>query len=183
MRILFVAIAYNTDLVKKEDAPKGFRDLLDPKWMGKMVKAHPGYSGAIMTATFAMARDLGWEYFEKLAKQKVMQVQSAVDPPKKIALGERAVMADGGDYNVIAAQDQRRAGGAGLSGRRCADHQQPELRSSRRHLIPTQRACSRTGSAPQRGRQTLVDITAQYAPHAKVAVKAGRPPARRTSKS
>ena len=46
-------------------------------------------------------RELGWEYFEKLAKQKVMQVQSATDPPKKLALGERAVMADGGEYNVL----------------------------------------------------------------------------------
>ena len=76
-------------------------DLLDPKWSGKIVKAHPGYSGTIMTATFQMARDLGWEYFEKLAKQTVMQVQSAADPPKKLALGERAVMADGNEYNMF----------------------------------------------------------------------------------
>jgi len=30
-----------------------------------------------------------------------MQVQSSTDPPKKLALGERAVMADGNDYNVV----------------------------------------------------------------------------------
>ena len=29
-----------------------------------------------------------------------MQVQSAADPPKKLAQGERAVMADGGEYVV-----------------------------------------------------------------------------------
>jgi iron(III) transport system substrate-binding protein len=46
------AIGYNTNLVKREDAPKSYADLLDPKWQGKMVKAHPGYSGAILTATF-----------------------------------------------------------------------------------------------------------------------------------
>ena len=66
-----------------------------------MVKAHPAYSGTIMTATFQIARELGWGYFEKLAKQKVMQVQSSTDPPKKLALGERAVMADGNDYNLF----------------------------------------------------------------------------------
>ena len=43
-----------------------------------------------MTATFQMVRELGWEYFEKLAKQSVMQVQSSTDPPKKLSLGERA---------------------------------------------------------------------------------------------
>jgi iron(III) transport system substrate-binding protein len=100
------AIAYNTDLVKREDAPKSYADLLDPKWQGKIVKAHPGYSGAIMTATFVLSREFGWQYFEKLARQKVLQVQSAADPPKKILLGERAVMADGNDYNIVLARDQ-----------------------------------------------------------------------------
>jgi iron(III) transport system substrate-binding protein len=99
-------IGYNTDQVKPEDAPKSYADLLDPKWQGKMVKAHPGYSGAILTATFVLARDLGWPYLEKLAQQKVMQVQSAADPPKKILLGERAIMADGNDYNLVLLKDQ-----------------------------------------------------------------------------
>jgi iron(III) transport system substrate-binding protein len=100
------AIGYNTDLVKAEDAPKSYADLLDPKWVGKIVKGHPGYSGAILTATFVLARDLGWPYLEKLAQQKVMQVQSAADPPKKILLGERAIMADGNDYNLVLLKDQ-----------------------------------------------------------------------------
>ena len=100
------AIGYNTGMIKRDDAPKGYADLLDPKWLGKIVKGHPGYSGAIMTATFVLARDLGWPYFEKLAQQKIMQVQSAADPPKKILLGERAVMADGNDYNLVLAKDQ-----------------------------------------------------------------------------
>jgi iron(III) transport system substrate-binding protein len=100
-RVLVSPIAYNTNLVKKEDAPKSFADLLDPKWKGKIVKAHPAYSGTIMNSTFEIARDLGWDYFEKLAKQNIMQVQSATDTPKKIALGERAIMADGAGYLVI----------------------------------------------------------------------------------
>ena len=100
-RILISPIAYNTNLVKKEDAPKSFKDLLDPKWKDKLVKAHPAYSGTIMNSTFETARDLGWDYFVKLAAQNVMQVQSATDTPKRIALGERAVMVDGAGYLVI----------------------------------------------------------------------------------
>jgi len=99
-------IAYNTNLVRREEAPTSFADLLDPKWKGRLVKAHPGYSGTIMTATFAMVRELGWSYFEKLATQKVMQVQSAGDPPKKLALGERAVEVDGADSIVLLMQEQ-----------------------------------------------------------------------------
>jgi iron(III) transport system substrate-binding protein len=99
-RLWLSSIAYNTGLVKPEDAPKSFVDLLAPKWAGKMVKGHPAYSGTIMTSTFQLVRELGWEYFEKLSKQRIMQVQSSTDPPKKLALGERAVMADGGEYVV-----------------------------------------------------------------------------------
>jgi iron(III) transport system substrate-binding protein len=100
-RIYLSSIAYNTNLVKPDDAPKSFADLLDPKWAGKMVKGHPAYSGTIMTATFQLVREFGWDYYEKLSKQRVMQVQSSTDPPKKLALGERAVMADGNEYNVV----------------------------------------------------------------------------------
>src|SRR6266705_705103 len=100
-RITLSVIAYNTNLVKAEEAPKSFADLLDPRWSGKLVKSHPGYSGSTMTATFQMARDLGWNYFAELAKQRVMQVQSATDPPKKLAVGERAVQVDGSEYVVL----------------------------------------------------------------------------------
>ena len=100
-RVWLSIIAYNTSLVKAEDAPKSFADLLDPKWKGKIVKGHPGYSGTIMTATYQLQRELGWSWFEQLARQNVMQVQSSADPPKKLELGERAVMADGNEYNIF----------------------------------------------------------------------------------
>jgi len=99
-RVLVSPFGINTDLVKMADAPKSFADLLDPKWKGKMVKAHPAYSG-----TFEIARDLGWDYLEKLAKQSILQVQSATDTPKKIELGERAIMIDGAGYLVIRAKE------------------------------------------------------------------------------
>ncbi len=64
-RVWLCTIGYNTDLVKAEDAPKSFADLLDPKWKGKMVKAHPGYSGTIMTATYQMAARSGLGVFRE----------------------------------------------------------------------------------------------------------------------
>jgi iron(III) transport system substrate-binding protein len=107
-RVFLCVIAYNTNLVKKEEAPKSFADLLLPQWKGKIVKAHPGYSGTIMTATFQISRDLGWGYFEKLAQQDVLQVQSAAVPPKKLALGERAVQADGVEYLIFKEKESGR---------------------------------------------------------------------------
>jgi len=100
-RATLSVLGYNTKLLTDAEAPKSYADLLDPKWKGKIVKAHPGYSGNIMTATFELSRALGWDYLKKLGEQQVMQVQSSTEPPKKLALGERPVMFDGNEYNAL----------------------------------------------------------------------------------
>lgn len=98
VRATLSTMGHNTELVKPADAPKGFRDMLDPKWNSKLVKASPNYSGVIAVSTYNMSKVLGWDYFEKLAKLHVMQVQSATQPPKMISEGERPVAVDGGEY-------------------------------------------------------------------------------------
>ena len=100
-------IAYNTQLIKPDGAPKAFVDLLDDRWKGAIVKANPSYSGTILTATFELARELGWSYFKKLARQDVTQVQSALEPPKLIAAGKEAVQADGVDSVLTLARHCR----------------------------------------------------------------------------
>jgi len=172
-RIWLSSIAYNTNLVKPEDAPKSFADLLDPKWAGKMVKGHPAYSGTIMTATFQMVRELGWDYFEKLAKQRVMQVQSSTDPPKKLALGERAVMADGNEYGIVLLKEAGQPvepvypteGAPTISGPTGIFVSAPHPNAARLfqawlHTRETQ--------------QFFIDFTAQYSVHAQVQAKPGR---------
>src|SRR3546814_1778376 len=86
------------------EPPKTWADLLDPRFKGKMVKAHPGYSGTIMTATHVLSALLGWEYFETLGQQAVMQVPSSTEPPKKLAQGERLLQVDGNEYHIFRLQ-------------------------------------------------------------------------------
>ena len=81
-RIWLSSLGYNTNLVKAEEAPKSYADLLDPKWSGRIIKAHPAYAGSIMTATFQIARELGWGYFEALAKQKPCRSSPRPTHPK-----------------------------------------------------------------------------------------------------
>ena len=92
------SIAYNTQKVSAAEAPRTWKDLLDPKWRGKLVTAHPGYSGVIATHVLALVHLHGWDYFKALAQNKPMLVQSAVDPGGIVASGERPVAANGGDY-------------------------------------------------------------------------------------
>jgi len=94
-------MGYNTTQVRPENAPRSFADLLDSKWRGRIVKAHPSFAGSVLVSTFAIVNILGWAYFEQLAKQRVMQVQAAVDAVKKLALGERSIMADGSEYAAL----------------------------------------------------------------------------------
>ncbi len=106
-RATLSVMAYNTKLVPEADAPKGYLDLLEPKWKGKLTKAHPGYSGTALTGTFALTKALGWEYLEKLSKQGVQQLQSTTATPKSIASGERMVMVDGNEYNMFIEIDKK----------------------------------------------------------------------------
>jgi iron(III) transport system substrate-binding protein len=172
-RIWLSSIAYNANLVKPDDAPKSFADLLDPKWAGKMVKGHPAYSGTIMTATFQTVRELGWDYMEKLSKQRVMQVQSSTDPPKKLSLGERAVMADGNEYGIVLLKEAGQPvepvypaeGTPTISGPTGIFATAPHPNAARLfqawlHTRETQ--------------QFFVDFTAQYSVHAQVQSKPGR---------
>ena len=98
LRATVNVIAYNTKIVPAADAPRTWKDLLDPKWKGKLVTAHPGYSGVIATHVLALVQLHGWDYFKQLAQNKLMLVQSAVDPSGVVASGERPIAVDGGDY-------------------------------------------------------------------------------------
>jgi iron(III) transport system substrate-binding protein len=171
-RVLVSPFGYNTKLVKAEEAPKSFADLLNPKWAGKMVKAHPAYSGTIMNATFQIARDLGWEYFEKLAKQRIMQVQSATDTPKKIALGERAIMIDGAGYLVIQAKE------AGEPVDLIYPAEGTPLATSPSTVFkgapnPNAARLFFNWLHGREAQQMLVDVARQYSPHAQTVEKPG----------
>ena len=106
LRATVNVIAYNSRIIPAGEAPRTWKDLLDPKWKGKMVTAHPGYSGIIATHVLALANLYGWDYFKQLAQNRLMLVQSAVDPSGVVASGERPIAVNGGDYTFYQIKKQ-----------------------------------------------------------------------------
>ncbi len=84
-------IIYNTDLVKKGEV-KGWRDLLNPKWKGKVLMPDPRRSGSafgeLLIQLFAFGEyDLGWDYEKRLIQNLVIVPKSSLTY-KNVANGE-----------------------------------------------------------------------------------------------
>ena len=70
----------NTTLVPKDQEPKTFQDLLDPKWKGKMAwngSSMAGAYGFIANILNTMGKERGMEYLRALAKQNVVNVEAS----------------------------------------------------------------------------------------------------------
>jgi iron(III) transport system substrate-binding protein len=103
-----LVIPYNTKLVSGRDVPASWKDLLDPKWKGRLVIAHPGYAGSVITQILALEHLYGWEYWTQLARNRPMLVQSIHDPSRTVATGERAAGVNAADYGFL--YSERRKG-------------------------------------------------------------------------
>jgi iron(III) transport system substrate-binding protein len=79
---------YNTRKVAEADAPKNWKDLLDPKWRGKLVQAHPGYAGNIVYLMLSVMQVSGNDYFQKLSALKPKITQSSLAPIPLVSRGE-----------------------------------------------------------------------------------------------
>jgi iron(III) transport system substrate-binding protein len=95
---LTYVITYNTKAVTKEEAPKSFADLLDPKWKGKIAMADPASSATVHGAIWLLTEHLkskgapyGWGYFERLALQEVFLTNSHGTVGDLVSNGERPI--------------------------------------------------------------------------------------------
>jgi len=95
-RVSYFGLAYNTRLVKAEDAPKTYEGLLDPKWKGKLCwAATTETGGAMMFITFIrliMGEEKGEAYLRDLAKQNISNLTgSPREVVNKVMQGECAI--------------------------------------------------------------------------------------------
>ncbi|MGE5218157.1 MAG: ABC transporter substrate-binding protein [Chloroflexota bacterium] len=84
---LTTALIYNTGLVKPEQAPKGYEELLAPAWKGKMLfDPEAGYILAAMEQ--AWGREKAVDYLTKLAKQDLSYRRGGTLTTQVVSSGE-----------------------------------------------------------------------------------------------
>jgi len=98
VKLELTSLNYNKDLLKPADVPKTWKDLLDPKYKGKIVQGHIKASGDTGLIVFNLVKMYGWEYFEALRKNDVLTMQACTQN-ELVARGERLIMMC--DYSQI----------------------------------------------------------------------------------
>jgi len=99
-------IAVNTRLVKDGDI-KSWRDLLAPKWKGKMLMHDPSYPGAGNSLMTAVHEIMGTDYLRELAKQEPLITRDYRLIMEWVAKGKYPLTIG---FNVGIMEDMRRMG-------------------------------------------------------------------------
>ena len=84
-------IIYNTDLVSENDAPKGLKDLLDPRWKGKVGIGNPliGTTGSQVAALYSLwGDDAAEQYLKDLKANDVKVVEGNGMVKDQVASGD-----------------------------------------------------------------------------------------------
>jgi iron(III) transport system substrate-binding protein len=86
-----MVLAYNSDAVKAEEAPKSFRDLANPRYKGLATGGSPLASGTAFTTVLALYEKYGWNYFHELRKNNFLFDGGNSAVLKRIQTKERPV--------------------------------------------------------------------------------------------
>jgi iron(III) transport system substrate-binding protein len=73
-RLNIFTCAYNTKLVRKEDLPKTYQDLLDPKWKGKL-SVEADDSDWLAETVMKMGEEKGIALFKEIARKNAVSVR------------------------------------------------------------------------------------------------------------
>src|SRR4029450_13916063 len=81
-----IVLGYNTNLVKRAEAPRSYEDLLQAKWKGNMFLDDEAYEWfAVLLQYFG--REKGLQYMRNLAKQDLRMVRGRTAQSQLLAAG------------------------------------------------------------------------------------------------
>jgi iron(III) transport system substrate-binding protein len=86
--VIPIVVGYNSNLVKRADAPRRYEDLLQPKWKSNMFLDDEAYEWFAVLLK-SMGREKGLQYMRNLAKQDLRMVRGRTAQSQLLAAGER----------------------------------------------------------------------------------------------
>ena len=82
------ALGYNTRQVKKEEVPKSYEELLEPKWKGKKISIDSEAYGLLSGLIRAWGKEKAVSYFKKLAAQEPVPMRGNTNRVQLTMAGE-----------------------------------------------------------------------------------------------
>jgi iron(III) transport system substrate-binding protein len=103
-REIYISLGFNTQLIPAAEAPRNLKDLLDPKWRGKMSIA--GTTTGVQWVGNAL-EIMGREYLEKMSRQEMMvQAMSGAALAGLVVSGEVPLSPTIFDSNIATAKQR-----------------------------------------------------------------------------
>ncbi|MEG3029342.1 MAG: ABC transporter substrate-binding protein [Oscillospiraceae bacterium] len=89
-RLISVVIGYNPQLVSKQEAPKTWEELLDPKWKDKIIMTDPGSAGSTRYFVGALMANEGYgeDFFKQLFDNGCVLESNTTATHMRIANGD-----------------------------------------------------------------------------------------------
>ncbi|MSP37223.1 MAG: extracellular solute-binding protein [Deltaproteobacteria bacterium] len=88
--VIPIVLGYNTNMVKRQDAPKTYEDLLQPRWKGNMFLDDEAYEWSAVLQKH-LGRDKALQYMRALAKQDLRFMRGRTAQSQLLAAGERPI--------------------------------------------------------------------------------------------
>jgi iron(III) transport system substrate-binding protein len=104
-RLNLLAIAVRGDKLKAADRPKTWSDLTQARFKGLEVMPDPSFTSLQLVAVHALAKKLGWGFYEGLHKGDIMIVQGHEQVEDMLKSGERVIAAE--ELDSYAADDRK----------------------------------------------------------------------------
>jgi iron(III) transport system substrate-binding protein len=96
-RLNMMTILVRTDKLPPADIPKSWAELTDARYRNKLITTDPAFTSLQVSVVGMMAKNLGWDFYEKLRKNDMMIVPGNQQIADNLKRGERLIAVGNAD--------------------------------------------------------------------------------------